>query len=96
MIGKCRDGEGKNNMKTLFAVAVALLIGIVALGFYRGWFQFSTDTGSQGPSATISVDKDKIHADEQRTKNNLQHFGQEAKEKVGDRTGKVQEPERRP
>jgi hypothetical protein len=83
-------------MKTLFAVAVALLIGIVALGFYRGWFQFSTDTGSQGPSATISVDKDKIHADEQRTKNNLQHFGQEAKEKVGDRTGKVQEPERRP
>ncbi|MFZ1933910.1 MAG: hypothetical protein WCB27_06870 [Thermoguttaceae bacterium] len=83
-------------MKTLFAMAVVLVVGIVALGFCRGWFQLSTDTGSQGPSATIPVDKDKIHEDEQKTKDNIRHFGQEAKEKVGDRTGKVQEPERRP
>ena len=77
-------------------MAVGLVIGVVALGFYRGWFQLSTNTGNQGPSATISVDKDKIHEDEQKTKDNVRHLGQEAKEKVGDRTGKGQEPERRP
>jgi hypothetical protein len=83
-------------MKTLFAIAVALAIAVVTLGFYRGWFQLSTDTANPRPNATISVDKDKIHEDEQKTKDNIRHFGQEAKEKVGDRTGKVQEPERRP
>jgi hypothetical protein len=83
-------------MKTLFAMVVALVIGVVVLGFYRGWFQLSTDTTNPRPNATISVDKDKIHEDEQKTKDNMRRFGQQAKEKVGDRTGKVQEPERRP
>jgi hypothetical protein len=82
-------------MKTLFAVAVALVIAIVALGFYRGWFQLSTDPANQSPNATITLDKDKIHEDEQKTKDNLQHFGQKTKEKIGDRTEKVKEPERR-
>ena len=83
-------------MKTLFAMAVALVIAIVVVGFYRGWFQLSTDTADETTSATITVDKDKIHEDEQKTKENLQHFGQAATEKVGSRTGKVEEPERRP
>ena len=36
-------------MRALFGVVVVLLVGIVALGFYRGWFQFSTDY--RGPEA---------------------------------------------
>ena len=83
-------------MKTLVFVVVLLLVGIVGVGFYRGWFQLSTDTANQKPSATITVDKDKIHADEQKAKDKVQGFGQEAKEKIGDRAGKVKEPERRP
>ena len=80
-------------MKTLVFVVVLLLVGIVGLGFYRGWFQLSTDTTDQKPSATITVDKDKIHADEQKAKDKVQGFGQEAKEKdrrpgrQGQRTG---------
>ena len=42
------------------------------------------------------MDKDKIHEDEQKAKEEMQGFGQEAKEKTGDRTAKVQKPERRP
>ena len=72
-------------MKMLVIVVVLLLVGIVGFGFYRGWFQVSTDTANQRPSATITVDKDKIRADEQA-----------AKEKMGGGAGKVQEPERRP
>ena len=83
-------------MRTLVFVVVLLLVGIVGVGFYRGWFQLSTDTADQKPSATITVDKDKIHADEQKAKDKVQGFGQEAKEKTGDRAGKAKEPERRP
>ena len=31
-------------MRTLMFVVVLLLVGIVGVGFYRGWFQLSTDT----------------------------------------------------
>jgi hypothetical protein len=83
-------------MKTLAFVFVLLLGGIVVLGFSRGWFQFSTDTTNQAPNATISVDKNKIHADEQKAKDAVQGLGQGAKKKIGDRPGKVEGPERQP
>ena len=83
-------------MRTLFALAVALLVGIVVLGFSRGWFQFSTDAANRTSSATITVDTDKIHADEQKAKARVQDLGQAANNKVGDRSGKEQQPERRP
>jgi hypothetical protein len=79
-------------MKALVFVIVLILVGIAGLGFYRGWFQVSTDTANQRPSATITVDKDKIHADEQMAKDKVQGFGQAAKERTGDRAGKAKEP----
>jgi hypothetical protein len=83
-------------MRTLLFVVVLLLVGIAGLGFYRGWFRLSTANTDPQPSATLTVDKDKIHEDEQTAKDKAQGFGQEAKEKIGDRAGKVKEPERRP
>ena len=82
-------------MRALVFVVVLLLVGIVGLGFYRGWFQLSTDAADQRPSATITVDKDKIHADEQKAKDEVQGFGQAAKKKTGELAGKVKEPEHR-
>jgi hypothetical protein len=83
-------------MRTLMFVAILFLVGIVGVGFYRGWFQISTDTANQRPSATITVDKDKIHTDEQKAKDEMQSFRQEAKEKTGQWADKAKEPERRP
>jgi hypothetical protein len=83
-------------MKTLVLAFILLLAGIVVVGFFRGWLQLSTDTANQTPSATITVDKDKLHADEQKAKDKVQSLGQEAKKDIGDRTGKVREAERRP
>ena len=71
-------------MKTLFGVVVLLLAGIVGLGFYQGWFHFSTNSTNQGSSATITVDQDKIHADEQKAKDEMQGFRQAAKEKTAE------------
>jgi hypothetical protein len=83
-------------MKTLAFLFVLLLVGIVVLGFFRGWFQLSTDTANPRPNATISVDRDKIHQDEQGATDKVKGLGQGAKEKIDDRAGKVKEPERRP
>jgi hypothetical protein len=83
-------------MKALVFVIVLLLAGIVGVGFYRGWFRFSMDSTDHRPSATITVDKNKIHEDEQKGKDMVQGFGQEAKDKIGGRSTKVKAPESRP
>ncbi len=79
-------------MRTLMFVVVLLLVGIVGVGFYQGWFQVSTNNTDQKPSATVTVDKDKIHADEQKVKEKMEDFGQQAKEKIGDRASKAKVP----
>lgn len=61
-------------MKNLLTVVVLLLVGIAGLGFYRGWFHLSTNNTGPKPSATITVDKDKIHADEEEAREKLQEL----------------------
>jgi hypothetical protein len=78
-------------MKTLLLVVALLLVGIAGLGFYRGWFHLSTSSTDQKPSATITVDQDKIHADEEMAKDKVQGLGQDVKEKTGDLTEKVKQ-----
>jgi hypothetical protein len=81
-------------MKALFLVAVVLLVCIAGLGFYRGWFSLATDSTDRKPSATITVDKDKIQKDEQSAKEKVHNLGLGAKEKTGERTDKVNAQER--
>jgi len=66
-------------MRTIVFVVVVLLAGIAGVGFYRGWFGLSTNSTDQKPSATITVDKDKIHADEELAKEKVEGLGQKAK-----------------
>jgi hypothetical protein len=83
--------EGGCIMKTLLVVVVVLLVGIAGLGFYRGWFHLSTSGTAQQPSATITVDKDKIHADEKMAKEKVEGLGHKVKEKTSDLTEKVKQ-----
>ena len=66
-------------MRFLLVLAVLLLVGVAGLGFYQGWFHLSTNSTDQKPSATITVDKDKIHADEEMAKEKVEGLGQKAK-----------------
>jgi predicted negative regulator of RcsB-dependent stress response len=66
-------------MKILFGAAVLLLVLILGVGFYQGWFYFSTNSAGDTSSATITVDKDKFHADEQKAKDKVNDIGQKAK-----------------
>ena len=83
-------------MRSLMFVVVFLVVGIAGFGYYRGWFAVSTNSTDQQPSATITVDKNKFHEDEQKARDGIQGYGQEAKKKIGDVGGKATEPQRQP
>ena len=76
-------------MRRLLMALVLFAAAIGCLGFYQGWFRLSTAGTDQKPSATITVDKDKIHADEEIAKEKVQELGHKAKEKAGDLTAEV-------
>jgi hypothetical protein len=78
-------------MKAILVVAVLLLVGIAGVGFYQGWFRLSTDDAGQQPSATITVDTDKIHADKETVKEKMQGLGQEAEDQTADPAEKVKQ-----
>jgi predicted negative regulator of RcsB-dependent stress response len=83
-------------MKGLVVVLVFLVVGIVAFGFYQGWFHLSTDHADHKSNVTFSVDQDRIQADEKKAKEKVQDFGHTVKERTGTQTDKVKEPERQP
>ena len=83
-------------MKTLFGAILLLLVGLVCLGFYQGWFHITTHNTNQQSSAKVTVDKDKIRADEEKAKEKVEEFEQKAKDKIGERSDMGTELERRP
>ena len=78
-------------MRFLLVLVVLLLVGLAGLGFYRGWFHLSTNSTGQQPSATITVDKGKIHADEEKATEKVKGLGRNVKEKTGDLTEKAKQ-----
>ncbi len=52
-------------MRGLLIVVVLLIVSIVGLGFYRGWFLVSSnrDSENQKVNTTFTVDEEKIQED---------------------------------
>ncbi len=69
-------------MRAILVVVVLLIVGIAGLGFYRGWFQLSSDTDNADHTinTTFTVDEDKIREDKEK----VQEFGHQAKEETGE------------
>ena len=70
-------------MRGFLILVVLLLVGIVGLGFYRGWFQLSTANTDHKVQTTLTVDQDKIQEDKVKA----EEFGHQAKEEAGERIG---------
>ena len=68
-------------MRGLTFVVIFLLVVIASVGYYRGWFAFSTNGTDQTPSATVTVDKAKFHEDEQKAKEKVQGPGKRPRKK---------------
>ena len=72
-----------------FLVVLALLVAVVlGLGFYLGWFGFSTDSTNQKTNINITVDKDKIREDAEKAKEKVQEAGHKVKERIESEGGK--------
>ena len=69
-------------MRRLLVVLVLLVAVAIGLGFYLGWFNFSTGGADGKPNATITVDQEKIKADAEKAKEKVQGFGQKVKERT--------------
>jgi hypothetical protein len=65
-------------MRAILVVIVLLIVGIVGLGFYRGWFLMSSnrDSEDQKVNTTFTVDEEKIQEDKEK----LQGFVDRAKD----------------
>ena len=71
---------------------LVLIVAIVAgLGFYMGWFHFSSGSDGKNAHVTVSVDKDQIQRDKDRAVDEVRDLGQQAKDKVGTATQKARD-----
>jgi len=69
-------------MKTFIVVLVLLVAAVVALGFYQGWFRFSTANADHKGSVTFEVDTNKFNQDREKL------LGQKGKEAPAAQTDK--------
>jgi hypothetical protein len=70
-------------MNRFLVVLLLLVICVVGLGFYLGWFGFSTDRTGEKSNITITIDEDKIRKDKDTVIEKAQEAGQSIKEKTG-------------
>ena len=63
-------------MSRFLFVIVLIAVGIGCLGFYLGWFRVGSDSGVDGKThITLTVDQNKIKADENKAMEKVQSIG---------------------
>jgi multidrug efflux pump subunit AcrB len=82
---------GKEKTRGIFMVRIllvlALILAVVAvIGFYRGWFHFSSGSDDNNAHVTVSVDNDQIQEDKDKVVDRVQDLGQQEKDKVATTT----------
>ena len=78
-------------MRRMSLVLVVIVAGVVGLGFYMGWFHFSSGSDDNNAHVTVSVDKGQIQKDKDKAVDKVQDLGQQAKDKVATTTQKARD-----
>jgi len=78
-------------MVRMLLVLAAIVVIVAGLGFYMGWFHFSSGRDDKGAHVTVSVDKDQIQEDTDKAVDKVQDLGEQAKDKVETTTQKAQD-----
>jgi hypothetical protein len=58
-------------MRIISTLLILLIIGLVVVGFYRGWFRVSGGDSANHSHVTMSVDQAKIRADKNKMVNDI-------------------------
>lgn len=74
-------------MKNLCTLVVLLVVGIAVLGYYRDWFQFSSESTDKDATFHLTVDKERLKEDREKARDQLQETGRVLKEKAKEVTG---------
>lgn len=69
-------------MKQFLCVLVVVGVGIVGLGFYRGWFLVGSDKGDSKTNVTLSMDGEKIKQDKDTAVAEVKELGQKISDTV--------------
>jgi hypothetical protein len=76
-------------MKSIFKLLVVLVICLVGIGLYRGWFGFSSSgADTEKEKIDISVNKGKVREDVQKAKSKVAEEVQDVVEKVKEKEAK--------
>ena len=75
-------------MLGVLALIVAVVVG---LGFYMGWFHFSSGSDGNSTHVTMSMDKGRIQEDKDKAVDKVKSLEQRAKDKVETTPQKAQE-----
>jgi len=78
-------------MTRMLGVFVLIVAVVVGLGFYMGWFHFSSGSDGNGAHVTVSMDKGRIQEDKDKAVDKVKDLEQRAKDKVETATQKAQE-----
>jgi len=77
-------------VRILFVLALIVVV-VAGLGFYMGWFHFSSGSDDNSAHVTVSLDKGQIQEDKDKAVDKVQDLGQHARDKVATTTQKAQE-----
>lgn len=71
-------------------LVLPLIVAVVGgLGFYMGWFHFSSSSDDNHTDVTVSVDKDQIQEDTDKAVDKVQDLGRQGKDEAATTTQKV-------
>ena len=77
-------------MARMLLVFVLIVAVVAGLGFYRGWFHFSSGSDGSSANVTVSIDKGRIQKDKDKAVDKVQDLGHQEKEKVATTTQTAQ------
>ena len=63
------------------SMLVLIAVCVLAVGFYRGWFHFASNTAAGTSNVTLTVDNNKVQEDKNKVLGKAQELGHQAEAK---------------
>ncbi len=65
-------------MRWMLIVLASMMLAVMGMGFYQGWFKFSASHRKGQSTASVSVDQRKMTADRNQTVDRVRNWGHSA------------------